>query len=298
MKLYYNKKVIDLNISNFEYIESLNKIDSLKISLFDNNNSFLLWPWEDGAEIKLELNNSISSGKMFLERYSYKNNVFKFNSYSCKNTHSKSSDTWENVDFISLCKDIAKKENMSINFHGITKKDNFTYSRIDQIEKNNMAFLLERAIFENCSIKIFNNEINVISEDFLLNQETYFNFKKNDLGKPKFNYSPSEFGSCIINSFDSNLNVFKCKSVIDKKRNIFKLDLNVSSREEGERISKNILYDKNKYNTTVKFYIDNETPITSGMKITIEGYGLFNGVYIVESVSNISNKINVFARKV
>lgn len=292
MKINIKNTDIDINIGKIIFCDNLNKIDSLKIIL--NGKDPLEWDFEYKDKIDVSIG-SFETGSMYLENLHYKNNVFTLNAYSCKDTLTKRSRTWENTTLITFLKDIAKQENLKLEMLGV---NDVKYDRIDQVNINNMAFLFNRAILEDLNIKVCKDTLYVISESYFKSKKIDYSFNKNDNLNPEFCFYPSNYGICNIISVKNNGNVIKCKYTEDKNKEILTHEINLGSAEEGNRFAKNILKHVNRYNYTIKFTTEKEFEICAGMKIKIDDYGLFNGIYIIDSVEYSTNKNKAVGRRI
>lgn len=299
MDLIYENKLIKLNINECISTDNLgSRLDSLEVSFADIKNECTTWEFKKGDSIEI-IDSPFSTGKMYVDEFFVKDNIFYVKALSIKkNYKTKKSRSWEKVSFIDVANDIANNLGLELKTYGIK---NYIYDRVDQIEQSDLEFIYQRCIFEGYIMKINNNRLNIISEKYIESQKPVITYSSNDfIGRYEFKCtSKNIFGGCEIYS---NLNEYIKGSylIVNSTDDILKFkNIYVSSLEEANRFAKNILHSYNKYEYTGSFIVEKNNNIAAGNTVKIDKFNGFNGVYVVESISNYfnQNKIKLKVRK-
>lgn len=286
-------KVIDSFVNDF----SGETLDSLELVISDIENNFIIWNLTTDDTIEL-IKNDFSSGLMYIDTVIIKNGKcrIKATSLSRKNRELKNS-TFENISFFNLCKSIASRLGLKLETYSI--KD-YSYKRIDQIDKTDLSFLTSRAILEGFRVKITNNKLVVYSENVFENYKTVFDYTVSDfLGNYEIKSSNLDtFSKCEIKYFEKSLIEGKAQDNYLTSSTL-KLKIKVSDSIEAERFSYNLLKYKNKYLNTIKFCIDLNTNLAATSTIFIKNIGSFSGKYFIENIKHNfnNNKSYIYARK-
>lgn len=299
MEIIYEGKKIDVNVSECTTIDNLgNKLDSMMLAFADVKSECTTWNFKKGQSIKI-IDSPFSTGIMYVDDYGISENKFYLRALPVKKKiKTKEFRTWENVTFLDLAKDIAAKLNMKLATYGVT---NYTYERIDQVNKNSISFLNFRCMLEGYILKLNNETLNIISEKYIQSQNASKSFSKEDFINKEFKCnSNSIISGCEI---FSNSNNFISASYIKSEyiEDVLKINnIRVSSSEEAERYAKNIVQQHNKYEYSGKFTIKKDTEISAGSIINVNGVNSFSGKYAVEKIINYhcGGKSKLYVRRI
>lgn len=300
MNLIYENKEIQLITSSCILNDNIcRKLDDLKITFSDTKEEYRKWPFEKNNIIEIKDNN-FSTGLMRVDSCGLSNGKYFITALPIKKIiKEKKTRAWENINFKKLLADIAKECNMNIYFYGVDF--DYKYSRIDQVEVNNIKFIDYICKLEGCILKITDNKLIVISEKYINEQISVITLD------PSYFIQSYLFGSTSNNIFKSCIIKYYGENYIEGKYELnnnyddcLKLKIPVQSIEEANRFCKNILYSYNKYETTGKFVIRKNTELAAGNVITIDKIGVFSGKYVIDKIShNITgDKSTVYVRKV
>ncbi|MCI1478122.1 MAG: hypothetical protein LKH93_06925 [Clostridium beijerinckii] len=300
MKVIYEGTEINLEVSECRINDNMGgKADSLAISFADIRNECRKWDFSKGHTIEI-LEEPFSTGIMYVDGFGCSNGLYNVEAISIKkNFKTKRTRTWENVNFLELANDLVKDLGLSLETYGV---NDFQYSRVDQVQKNNIEFLNYRCMLEGYNLKISNGKALIISEEFLKNQKEVLMLDPSSfIGKYKFNCTSNHiYGGCEIVSNSKTL--IKASYIYDKEiGDMMKItDIPVSSIGEGNRFSKNVLMFLNKGEYTGAFIINKNTSIAAGNVIKIENIDSFNGRYIIENIMHdlIFGKSKLIVRKI
>ncbi|WP_243156124.1 hypothetical protein [Clostridium sp. C2-6-12] len=300
IKIIYENTKIDINVSGCEVIDNMGgKADSLAITFADIKNECRKWEFKKNHIVEV-IEEPFSTGKMYVDEFGCGGGIYTIKALSIKKkAKTKRTRTWENVKFSTLINDLAKEIDLQIETYGAVK--DFEYSRVDQIEKNNIEFLNERCQLEGYNLKICDGKAIIVSEEFLNTQKEALTLNPTEfLGKYSFNStSKNIYGGCELSYSSSK--IIKSKFIRDNYGEVLKINnLLVNDSYEGERFAKNILNSYNKYETIGNFYLNKNTNIAAGVKVKIERLDYFNGDYIIDRVYQelVQGKTKVKVRKV
>ena len=300
MKVIYENVEIKVQVSNCEIIDNMGgKADSLAITFADIKNECRKWDFKKNHVVEV-IEEPFSTGKMYVDEFGASAGAFTIKALSVKKRiKTKYTRTWENIKFLALVNDLVKEEGLKLETYGTI--EDYEYSRVDQIEKNNLEFLNERCILEGYNLKICDGKAIIVSEIFLQQQKESLTLNPSMfIGKYNF-YSTSQgiYSGCEINYISQKL--IKGKYILNQDGEVLKLkNVMVSSSYEADRFAKNILKAYNKYETIGTFYLKKNTNIAAGVTVKIEDMDSFSGKYIIDRVYQdlIQGKTKVKARKV
>lgn len=298
MDLYYEGVKLEVVINNYKLDDNMGgKCDSVAVTFADIKHECREWKFKKNDVIEI-VEYPFSTGKMFVDGYSCSNGYYTIKALSIKKKFkSKKSKVWENVRFLDLAKDLVRDSGLDLEFYGI---ENYFYTRVDQIEVNDIEFLNYRCKLEGYNLKITDCKAVIVSEDYLEKQTPILTISPSDFkGEYEFKCTSNNiFGGCELSSFSNNF--IKGSYIKNSTLEILKIkDIVVYSTDEANRFSKNILRSYNKKETTGYFSIEKNNNIAAGNTIEINALALFNGKYIIENLYSTSNgKSKLKVRKV
>lgn len=300
MKVIYENVEINVQVSECEIIDNMGvKADSLAITFADIKNECRKWEFKRNHVVEV-IEAPFSTGKMYVDEFGCGLGTYTIRALSIrKKAKTKFTRTWENVRFSALVNDLLKEEGLKLETYGTI--EDYEYSRVDQIDKNNIEFLNERCILEGYNFKICDGKAIIVSEKFLEDQkETIILDPSMFVGKYNFNCtSKNIYSGCEISY--SSQKLIKGKYILNKDGELLKLrNIMVSNSYEADRFAKNILKSYNKYEITGIFYLNKNTNVAAGVTSKIENLDSFNGKYIIERVYQnlIQGKTKVRVRRV
>ncbi|WP_243429388.1 phage late control D family protein [Clostridium botulinum] len=297
MDLYYEGVKLEVVINNYKIDDYMGgKCDSVSVTFADIKHECREWNFKKNDVVEI-VEYPFSSGKMFVDGYSCSNGYYTVKALSIKKKFkNKKSKVWENVRFLDLAKDLVRDSDLELETYGI---NDYLYSRVDQIEKNDIEFLNYRCKLEGYNLKITDCKAVIVSEEYLEKQNTILTVTPADF-KDKYEFectSNNVFGGCELSSFSKEF--IKGSFIHDDSLEILKIsNIVVYSIEEANRFSKNILRSYNKKETTGYFSIEKNNTIAAGNTIEIK-LDLFSGKYIIENLFSTGNgKTKLKVRKV
>lgn len=300
MKVIYENTEINVQVSECIIVDNMGgKADSLAITFADIKNECRKWEFKKNHVVEV-IEPPFSTGKMYVDEFGCGPGTYTLRALSTrKKFKTKFTRTWENVRFLALANDLLKEEGLKLETYGVIQ--NYEYTRVDQIEKNNIDFLNERCILEGYNLKICDEKAVIIAETFLEQQKenVYFN-PSMFVGKYEFKCTSKYIYSGCEISYNSRKYI-KGIYISNNNGELLKLrNIEVSNSYEADRFAKNILKFHNKYERMGTFYLNKNTNIAAGITVKIQGLDLFDGKYIIERVYQelIQGKTKVTVRKV
>lgn len=202
---------------------------------------------------------------------------------------------WEKVKLSAIAKEIAKQNKMEFIFDSKTDPN---YDRREQSKKTDISFLCELCKDAGISLKITDRKIVLFDASKYEKMPPVAVFKRgySDVLSYRFSTKLKDTGysSCEVSYTDS-----KTKNTIkgsyerkqnSKNKKVLKINTKVSSKEEAIELAKKKLREKNKNETTASFDVVGNAYLVAGSTIKIEGWGLYDGKYIIQSaVHSVGN---------
>lgn len=218
----------------------------------------------------------------------------------------KRNQAWEKVKFKSIVEEISKRHGYKTIFHIIDEKE---YDKLDQNNMSDIEFLFKICDELNYGLKVENKIIIITEEAYYEKNEPLFTIYYENLTDEKKGFTRNKDFSLLnydlkqsaLTSYTAAELSYKDpktgKTYYAKVGNekeqitgkILRLNKKVKSDKEAEEICKKELEKNNKKTNPAKFTIAPRFPISSKSVIAINGFGQFDGKYLINSVShNIS----------
>ncbi len=300
MKVIYEGTEINLEVSDCRIYDNMGgKADSLVISFADIKNECRKWNFAKDNTIEI-IDSPFSSGIMYVDGFGCSRGSYDIDAISIKKSFkTKKTRTWENVKFLDLAKDLTEELGLNLKTYGV---NDFQYSRVDQVQKNNIEFLNYRSMLEGYNLKISNGKALIVSEEFLKGQKEVLTLEPSlFIGKYDFKCTSNHiYHGCEIVSFSKSL--IKGRYINDNfSGDVIKINnISIGSIGEANRFSKNVLLSLNKNETIGVFTINKNTSLAAGNLINIENLDSFNGKYVIENIIHdlIGGRSKLTVRKV
>lgn len=312
--LFYNGYDLSLDIAKdllqFTYTDAPpGELDDLQITLQDRNN---LWQspewmplpgdslkaeirtyhWEKTGEVKKLLLGDFEVDSIQLtgapDTVSIKGVSLGIGSNIRQEKRTKA---WEKATLKTIAGEIAKRAGLKLSYNAPV---NPTYDRLDQTEVSDLAFLFEQAKAEGLSVKISGKQL-VLFEDFEFEKAPVvatFKRGRDRILSYDFSWSSSysAYIACEISySKPDSKKTIKAKYTppgAPKIGPILKINEQVNSEAEALRKARNALREKNREMGEASLAIVGDIRIAAGVTIQVEGFGTFDGKYLVVSVSH------------
>lgn len=198
---------------------------------------------------------------------------------------------WEKATLKTIAGEIAKRAGLKLSYNAPV---NPTYDRLDQTEVSDLAFLFEQARAEGLSVKISGKQL-VLFDDFEFEKlpvVATFKRGRDRILSYDFNWSSSyaSYVACEISySKAKSKKTIKVKYTPPGAPNIgpiLKINEQVDSEAEALRKARNALREKNREMGEASLSVVGDIRIAAGVTIQVEGFGTFDGKYLVINVSH------------
>lgn len=213
------------------------------------------------------------------------------------------SKSWEKVKLSKIAKDIADAAKMELFYD--TKEDP-EIARAEQKEKSNLAFLHKLCKDNGLALKVSDTKLIIFDEEKYEQQEPVKTLKygdgiiKNFSGRATISQI---YKSCHV-KYQHGKKAEKIETTYtdDSKDDGMTLEINkkVESQAEAEKLAKKELRKKNKEENKVSLTVIGNFIYLAGNCISLEGYGFFDGKYLIEKAThNVGSgySVNLEVRK-
>lgn len=278
MQVIYNgiDIVNDVDIRAADLTMNSGKVfDSLTIQFNDTDNDWSMWKPKINDTIVIKESN-VSSGVMYIDTIDQSESTVVIKALpvkkSAKEKHTKS---WENVTLFELLNECATIHGLSLKTYDI---ENYRYSRVNQVNESDFAFLDHRCVLEGYTMKVHDNALVVYDEKVIEKQEGIL-LSKDELIS-NFTYRTNAKYKGILFRYGDIEYTFNAPGDVEGSMLIVN-DIRVDSIAEAQRFSKDLLINANKYHETLGFETKLRYDMAAGSNINFNGAGLIDGMYYV-----------------
>lgn len=303
-------KKLSNDLIAFSYKDNLDAFDEVSITVYDKDSKWLNeWVSLKGDVIsaKLILNEDgkeeiLDCGILYIDDKSYGDSEFTFKAISAdisaKIQNEEKTKVWSATTLKKIGSTIASENKLDFSFTGTDVNIN----SFEQIEKSNGAVLQELCTINGFSVKIINKKLYISEIKHLESLSSSIVVKRAYvIGYPEINETDNDtYDSCIIEYKDHKLNKkVKGEAVVRRtgyKNNTGKvLKINKSFGCKGtfeeitaqlNKIAAGKLREKNKHELSINFAVMGHPKFRAGKKITLEGFGQYNGTYLAQSAEH------------
>lgn len=287
-------------LTDFTYTDNEGKSDDIQITLQDRDEKWQ-GPWlpKKGDLIVASVqqldwtkegdNRTLNCGTFYVDSADFKGppDVFTIKALSVPiKLGGKSTDkskVWEQTTLSEIAQDIADESELTLLFDAT----DYTYDRVDQIKKKNLAFLKSLAQKEGISVKVSGDQLILYDQFVYEGKSTVDKLVKKQSNIIDYSFSISdEYKKAEISYFDENskktLNyTFVAPEVEDGPT--LTINESVESLAEAKRRAQKELRDKNKDAKTAKFTVLGNPKLLQGLTVDVVGFGGYDDKYFIES---------------
>lgn len=214
----------------------------------------------------------------------------------------KVSRAWEKIKYKKIVEDIAAKHGMTAIFH--IKEDKF-YDKIDQNNKSDIEFLKEITENQAFSIKLESKKIVITDDKYYEEQEaaydiTYIDKKRQIVQSDKefyyltdWNFKETSVGAYVAceNQYKSTKTGDVIRTRVENPnsegtKKILRLNKKVKDETESKELCEKALRKEGAKTKTASFSFHTREPIAAKSLINVQGWGKFDGKYLIDSVSH------------
>ncbi|WP_040948478.1 phage late control D family protein [Gorillibacterium massiliense] len=301
MNIYYNGTDITSSVHPIvvQFTDNTGgKPDSLSLVFADPSGLWSQWkPMKnDTLQVKEK---SFDTGVMYIDQISQQAGSFGMQALSIPLVSKTArSQGWENVRFLELVTQIAARYNLKVQTYNVS---NYLYTRVDQQDEADFAFLAYRCMLEGYVLKITNQMLVVQNEADEGNRTKVTMIRASDIIRD-FDFidkSTDIYGACqVISQSDVQIKgIFKAPDIDGAAMREF---LYVSNQAEADRWARGLLRNANKYRIMGRLTITLNTGLAAGSVLQLYGIGYFDGLYVIDCILHdlASNRSKLTIRRV
>ena len=195
------------------------------------------------------------------------------------------SKSWEKVKLSKIAKDIAESAKMELFFD---TEDDPEIQRAEQKEKSNLAFLHKLCTDNGLALKVSDNKLIIFDVEKYEQQNSVKILKYGDGNIKNFSGRATIskiYKSCHV-KYQHGKQAEKIETTFtDETKDdgmVLEVSKKVDSQSEAEKLARKELRKKNKDEIKVTLSIIGDFLYLAGNCISLEGYGFFDGKYIIE----------------
>ncbi|OBZ09106.1 late control protein [Bacillus sp. FJAT-27264] len=310
--LTYNGKNVSTDIAksllSFAYTDATGRLDDLDITLEDRARNWQ-GPWSpaEGDKIKAEIRTVNWEGPGEIKKLplgSFEVDSFEFDgppdavsiqavSLPLSNGAKleKRSKSWEKTTLKTVSGEIAKRAGLKLIYEA---PDNPSYSRLEQAEQSDFAFLQDTATREGIAVKVSGGSL-VLFDEFSYEQKAAVATiarGKDDVTGHSFKWSTTNkaYRSCTVTYTEAKskktISVTYTPPGAPKTGPVLKLNEQAESKAEALRIARKRLRERNKEAGKARLTLMGDIRMAATLTINIKGWGRFDGKYIIESAKH------------
>lgn len=208
----------------------------------------------------------------------------------------KKSKAWEQVKLSVIANQIASANKMKSYF---SSDYDPLYSRKEQAAESDIVFLQRLCKDAGISLKVTNNTIILFDEAEYEKKPVIMTIKNGEGNVVSYNFSDgtsdTAYSSCHVCYTNPQTGAkieYTYTPRIDNPGtgNVLEINEKVNIREEARKLAMKRLRQKNKDRFAASFKMIGNTSLVAGVTVNIEGWGCFDGKYIIEqSTHTVSN---------
>lgn len=317
LSLYFNGVQVDKDLEpylmSFTYNDGYSgQVDDITIQLDDRERNWIKgWVPVVGDEIKAEIityhwdkqgeKKKLPCGKFYLKSFVYSGvpdsvtmeaSALPVDGNSSK--QEKRSKSWEKVKLKTVASEIASRAKLKLAYESAS---NPTYERLDQTEQTDFEFLIEIALKEGITLKVSGSKLVMFDEDAYEKAPAVLDIELgiDNILSYQFetNGESAAYGSCEVVYTAPKTSKVASKTIkgsyklsTANKLPILRINEQVDTVAEANRLAKNRLREQNKKAGIARITLEGDTRIASGLTCNIKGVGYFDGKYIIENATH------------
>lgn len=197
---------------------------------------------------------------------------------------------WENVKLSAIANDLAGQNGMQCMYESSYDP---LYTRKEQVKKTDLVFLQELCKSAGISLKVTSNTVVLFdAAEYEQKPPVYtVRYGESDIIRYSFgtSYTDTAYSSCHVVYEDpqtGNKIEGEYKQPGAGSGQVLEVNERVTSAAEAKELAKKRLRQKNKGEIKADFTLVGNVGLVAGLTVQVEGYGLFDGKYIIESATH------------
>ncbi len=211
--------------------------------------------------------------------------------YTSTIRNEKKSRAWENIRLSTIANEIAQKNNMKCMFE--SAYDPY-YTRREQIQISDIVFLQGLCKDAGISLKVSAKFLILFDAATYEQKAAVRKIKcgEADITSRRFSASANDtqYSKChvIYTNPQTNQTIEYTYTPRNASDNGQTLEINekVNTREEARQLAMKRLRQKNKSEYSAEFSLVGDTSLVAGVNVEVEGFGMFDGKYIIETATH------------
>lgn len=200
----------------------------------------------------------------------------------------KKTKAWESIHLKSIAEEIASKNGMKCMFES---SYNPFYKRREQVKESDIVFLQTLCKKAGISLKVTAKTIVLFDAATYEKKPSIKTLKYGSSNILSYRFSTSltdaSYGSCKVSYTDpkTKKTITYTHKVSDNKQ-VLEINEKVTSAAEAKQLAITQLREKNKNEFKADFTLVGDLDLVAGVTVDVEGYGIFDGKYIVETATH------------
>lgn len=200
----------------------------------------------------------------------------------------KNSRSWNSVAVKEIASTIAKDTGLELLYD---TEYNPIIGFVEQSEKTNSAFLSEICSKNGLAIKVYNNKLVIFRELEYENKQSIGTIFETNMmtWNAKTTFTDTGYDGCMVSYTDPySGEVYKYTFRVPGKtgNKIYKVNDNVNSYAEAERLAKSKIRELNKKEYTISITIPGNINMIASCCVNIEDLGAFDGKYYIDKATH------------
>ena len=204
-----------------------------------------------------------------------------------KNT--KKTKSWKKINLSKIAKDIASAAGLTCMFEC---KDDVCYENVDQVKQSDIVFLQSLCKRSGISLKVTANKLVLFNEATYEKKQPVLKIEKGNADVLSYSFSSettdTAYSKCTVKYTDpkTNKTVSYTHSIEGTKGKTLKVNEQVKSADEAEKLAQNRLREKNKQENTANFSLMGDIRLVAGVTVIVQGWKAFDGKYIIQKATH------------
>lgn len=206
--------------------------------------------------------------------------------YSSTMRLQKKTKAWENVKLSAIANDLAAQNGITCMYESSYDP---MYKRKEQVKKTDLAFLQELCKSAGISLKATSSTVVLFDAEEYEKKPPVCTIArgKSDIIKSNFgtSYADTAYSSCHV-VYTDPMTGKKIEGTFENPEKgsgqVLEINERVTSAAEAKELAKKRLRQKNKGEVKASFTLVGNVALVAGLTVQVEGYGLFDGKYIIE----------------
>lgn len=198
---------------------------------------------------------------------------------------------WENIKLSAIANEIARKNRMECMF--LSSYDPL-YTRREQVQTSDIVFLQKLCGNAGISLKVSANIIVLFDAAAYESKAAVCTIKRGSADVISYRFGTStndtKYKDCHVSYTDpqTKQTIEYTYTPRDAPEDGQTLEINekVNNREEARQLAMKRLRQKNKAEYSAEFTLTGDTRIVAGVTVTVAGWGIFDGKYILETATH------------